>query len=589
MTDDALAAMSSPRWTRGIGGQWLVSWQAYAIGTPVVFVAFTLSGAIEAPSTPSDVLARALSVLLACLAAGAWMLVAAVTFLRNRATHPIPAALAVAYLGSVGTVFTLVLIATTPAAELPPASDRIALIAVGTGMAAWFGTVLVLLLDAREGISRLRASVIDSAVEQEITAIEQADLSRLLRDYLDVRVEQDLRGTRDRLEMALADVDIQARTDAWVEISEELRTMARSSVRALSSDLWVLAEAKYPRVNALTILPRVVRTQPLRPLAVATLAALLILPDSVNRLGAVQGTLAALVGALGMFVILAAANAVMRRWPAAHGAIFIGSILFITAGSVISATRAQGSLSWSQVLLSLLATSVVIIGTSTLAAISHVNAQSLLVLSSRVSAGEVSARRRQRQLAVIARQAAQILHGQFQTRLIASAAAIDRAVDLGDSESLALALRRARDILEAPLSPLPPAASLEEILTEQRRRWHGLLDIDIDPAGMPDEGDPQVLQDASLAAEEAISNAFRHGDARRVHVRILDEGDDLRIIVEDDGTGPPQECAPGTGSALLDHLAPGAWSLECSPRTGGACLDICIRRRSGARTIGHSP
>ena len=64
--------------------------------------------------------------------------------------------------------------------------------------------------------------------------------------------------------------------------------------------------------------------------------------------------------------------------------------------------------------------------------------------------------------------------------------------------------------------------------------------------------------------EEGVSNAYRHGGASQVHVEVMREAGYLRVQVSDDGSGIDHTSKPGLGSAVLESLAPSAWSLRRS-------------------------
>jgi len=58
-------------------------------------------------------------------------------------------------------------------------------------------------------------------------------------------------------------------------------------------------------------------------------------------------------------------------------------------------------------------------------------------------------------------------------------------------------------------------------------------------------------------AQEAISNAVRHGKAKHVTITLAMEGDDCVLRIEDDGTGLPEPLPanPGMGLRIMQHRA----------------------------------
>lgn len=575
----AATSPSVDDWRRRLGGRWLVSWPMYAIGTPIAFVTFSWSVLARTPEgTPAlTLLAIAGLVAVACAVVGAWMLLGSVTFLRHRSVHPVPFVPALLTLGSFGTLFAIVLVVGSPLVGASPIDNPVFTIAAMTVISCWWGSVLVLVLDARERIAADRVVVLNAAVDQEIATIQQADLSRVLRDYLDTRVHDEFQGARDTLDQALIRVETDARSGGWTEVSEDLRIAARASVRQLSADLWSMAEAAYPRVTLRSMLPAIVRTQPLRPLAVAGLTLLITVQSTTERLGWAVGLLATVVGALAVYAVLAFANRLMLARPRRHAAIFIGTIALISVGGMVTTAASGGEVTVIGSIFNLAVTAIILIATSAFGAVYRANAEMLGSLASRVSREMLANVRRQRELSAVARQAASVLHGQVQTRLIVCAAAIDRAVAINDYALLTRTLEQARNILEQPLVVEQTPASLDELLRDHRERWAGLVELDYE-SHMTVDLNLATLQQVSLVVEEGIVNAFRHGEATHVRVSVSQDGRELRVSLVDDGAGPGSHVDPGTGSALLAHITRDRWELSRASDQGGARLEAVISR-----------
>ena len=96
-----------------------------------------------------------------------------------------------------------------------------------------------------------------------------------------------------------------------------------------------------------------------------------------------------------------------------------------------------------------------------------------------------------------------------------------------------------------------------------------------------------VLIDDSLTsthlfriAQEAVSNAIKHGRARHVTIRLLQEGDDIVLEVRDDGSGfrEPPINSQGMGLHIMRHRAAmiGA-TLAIEPSTPGTLLRCQLR------------
>ena len=203
----------------------------------------------------------------------------------------------------------------------------------------------------------------------------------------------------------------------------------------------------------------------------------------------------------------------------------------------------------------------------------------------------------------VRRTVAENLHGGLQGRLVMVSVQLDRILDhwrdgaLNDDDRSAL--EHARNELDTLreyevrqtshlLYPAGVDTSLAYALTRLVRRVPPQIEIeanideefdegfDIGVAGDVGDGeasDATVIRRVALlrAAEEAISNALRHGAAGRLGVELLGERERVTLIIDDDGSGMPEQNAPRRGLALseerLERLG-GSQRLEVSPWGG---------------------
>ena len=116
--------------------------------------------------------------------------------------------------------------------------------------------------------------------------------------------------------------------------------------------------------------------------------------------------------------------------------------------------------------------------------------------------------------------------------------------------------------------------------------WHARdcmsrYDIDVD---LQTEGDLDALPDkhrtcAYRVVQEATTNCVRHADARKLHIRISAEGDQLRVHVSDDGRGlDPRQRRRGLGLRGIDERVKelrGVMTISSAP-TGGTTLLVSL-------------
>lgn len=138
-----------------------------------------------------------------------------------------------------------------------------------------------------------------------------------------------------------------------------------------------------------------------------------------------------------------------------------------------------------------------------------------------------------------------------------------------------------RDGAEADLAPQPVVADIERLA----RQVDGGPRIDVQLSGDFDELTPAVESALYRIARESVTNAVRHArHATRITVDIVDEGEQVRLIVRDDGdaarTAPTSsgyglvgmaERATLLGGTLRAGPGPGrGWTVDVVLPTGGA-------------------
>jgi two-component system, LuxR family, sensor kinase FixL len=94
-------------------------------------------------------------------------------------------------------------------------------------------------------------------------------------------------------------------------------------------------------------------------------------------------------------------------------------------------------------------------------------------------------------------------------------------------------------------------------------------------------------------AQEALNNALKHAQARRVVVRLTGRPGEIRVTVEDDGTGfdPEVVRTGGMGLRIMRYRAKMiAGRLEVRGREGGGTVVSCscaVRSTNKEAPYGH--
>lgn len=548
-----------PGWRARLTGRWALSWQSYALGVLVnVPLLVVTGGRIGTRIVPvADMGVLFLYGVAASLTVGAWALLMNATVFRHRRLRPVALwQFAMLHLVS-GAVFgiTLVLADTRLGIDLgvPPALTIVATM----GLGLWWGVTTALVLEAHERFVRDRARLLDEAVLGQLALMQESRADVLLAEEpMASTVAAQLADARGRLASRLGAGGSMA---TWLDAAQALRATADETVRPLSHALWQEAAQRYPepRVSGVNVL--LLRDPVFLPLAAASVIVIGYVGATAQEYGAILGPVLAFALGVIAYAVLAAGNALMSRIPRLRHIIYLASVVIVQAAALLLAygpARAGGeALPPSLLAGSILGTLIAVLLTSVVASLDASRAHVIGELRSAVNRERIAQAARTRARALALREAAKDLHGTVQTRLIACASAIELAAATGEVAAYEGALREALGILEGERAPL--ASSVDARLTGLAASWAGICDIALDIE--PHVGDG-VHDDVVRVVEEAIGNAYRHGDAGHVGVGIRSVGDGIEVTVVDDGRGPGGGAA-GLGSDLMARATGGRFTL----------------------------
>lgn len=567
---------SAPTWRERITGRWALSWQAYVLGVLVNLPLLVITGGrIGTRIVPvSDMGVLFLYGVAASLVVGSWALLMNATVFRERRVRPVALwQFAMLHLVS-GAVFGLAVVMADARLGIDLGVPPVLTLIATMGIAVWWGMTIALLLEAHERFVHDRARLLEEAVLGQLALIQGSRADVLLAD--ESAVTTTLASARERLEPHLV---AGASLSTWLDAAQALRATADETVRPLSHALWREASERYPEPRVSNVLALLVRQPAFLPLPAASVIVIGYLGATSQEYGALLGPLLALALGLFSWAILVGGNVVMSRAPRLRHVTYLASVVVVQAAALLLAygpARADGSLLPPSLIAgSVMGTLIAVLLTSIVASLDAARAQVIRQLQSAVNQERIAQAARTRARALALREAAKELHGTVQTRLIACASAIELAAAAGDVSAYEQALGEGLGILEGAQEPAhgSVAARLDALASS----WGALCDISItmDPLLVVD-----VPGDVVRVVEEAIGNAYRHGEASRIVVDIAPVDGDIRVTVVDNGRGPGGG-SPGLGSDLLaratggrHELAPGAAGgsvltavLTASPRT----------------------
>ena len=576
-------AEAEPTLLERLGGRWAISLRSYLVLCVGIVLALfsTESGATATLRGAGLWLVIA---IIGALALGAYLLILdRWTPYAHRRERTIPFPVLVLGTAGAGVVLGLVISGAAGLLELETTEDvvrrTIGYIVIGE----WLGLALILLFDGIDRSRRRRTVLIERQVGIELASLQQTLLIAELRRQAVKEVS---------VELTTAHEDVRRRLDAMSgahlhgdeeDVSDMLRSVASGEVRMLSARLWGTATRAYPKVPWWTVIASTLRREPLRPLALVTIHVLGNFDALTRSYGISTGIAMLAVVSLEVVIVSFVANRLMRRYPRWHVLLFVGGALCLQAYLVPMAlwreslVAGTGSVQW--MLTKFLAGLIVIVMTSAFGSWRHVRGSLERAYALQLDEEQVQAIARSRAVADVARELSRELHGSVQSKLVACAMVSERAVESGDMEELQAALLEAQRVLSGSLATLEQPRTEVGVAEEVRRKaalWDELCTISLRIA--PDLDSDAAGELAGRVVEEALSNAIRHGGATTISIVVeRAEPDGVRIVMEDDGTGPLVEVVPGLGSTVLNQATRGRWSLTALPR--GARLEAIVSPR----------
>lgn len=431
--------------------------------------------------------------------------------------------------------------------------------------------VLSILVDSHREFRRLYRE----AFERDV-AITARTMDATVLDEIAVGVDEQLRRVSipvrqriDRIRRAETEADHAA--EAVQQAADAIRDLVATQLRPLSHRLWFGAAGQPPRVRLGPAAAEALSRAPLLTPVVLSLAVIGMIIGSAVRYG---WAVAAVSGAV--LILMSWSYARLTRLPMAHNHMRAWNVLTVPAFAVAAALAATQA---SQVLLGAGSDAPTII-----TIIVGIPAFGLVVAMARVTTDDRQALLeamadpqavRAAILRVRQAEVAAYVHNHVQSQLTASALQMREAVQAADPEGVRAAAESAFDTLSKPIAHgirlrrQSPDERLREVVTV----WEGIAAVTLDLP--PDLPGPCVLVIADVLAE-AIANAVRSGGASRVDIRGAVHGDDVELVIADNGVphGSPVLSETGLGTAWLQSLSPDGFHRDISPQ--GATLRVSV-------------
>lgn len=522
-----------------IGGRWAISWIAYLINAPFNLVAIGSNANASSNASHASWLSWFVVWLAGYLSFGIVLYIWHVWFFRNRAVNPVPIR-AVIVMGAIAggfRGFTVAILAQVWGLALV----NVDLVLLRTFTGAALGAILL-------PLAALLLASVDAYRTQRSALLTE-------RRHFHIAALRDQGVTADLENALLASVQS--------ELNEVTRTRDPELAREVSRRLWVQDDvgAGEPRLHWSTVLRAAVKRNPFATWVVAGIWTM----SSIGTLIAAIGIRSALAQVTFSVVAIVACFGLGRRMvnqnPRHSLQVFVYTMVTLIVLTGPLASLLFDPRDWPAgaglVIVNSLWLPLLAVGAGVISALVRSSESVLQDLHFQVSESEIAALAARDERDRLRRELAVRLHGTVQSRLLAASAA---AKDANLAEAMLADL--------GFIAGLEPARGLRDRLEDVVAPWTALLEVsmelDIDDDSHGGDAIVRVI-------EEALTNAYRHAQASQVSISVRPKGDALVIVVRNDGDVVDHSVAPGIGSAILDSLASGGWTLS-SDSTGTSLI-----------------
>ena len=556
-----------------IGGRWAVSWQGFLMAWPFA-VMFIFS---SHPSTwISDDLATGLfkGLMLGTgtyLGVGAALWLFSITILRSRREKPVPVIVVVIVGGLAWIPRTLLLLAYMQWQGITSAFSPAELLAlafiqgaIAVPLAAWF------LATIDRFYSRRRA-LLNDLVCQKVLAGELTESLQVTRTAL-------LQGVQATVKQSMSQIDYGNESGLpSASGAHALQETSRTVSRALAHDLWRMAE-RGARLSPLAIIRSTATHRPFAYWGIIPIVilSLYVLPRFWPRPEAMLVTAVLAIYAVTVSVI---ANTLSQRINPRAALVTYGVAVFllICTAAVLDfmalilnlPTFSNNAVGW----LAALDFGVFYPLVGIAAHVGTAQEDVLVRLRQSISDTEIRNESLRNETERMYREVAVSLHGGLQGNLMAASMRLQQALDVGDEKSAHQAIADARALINLDLDAdsYRTPADLPGFVESLTDAWSGLVNITttINVHSDLPMGTIRAIQDV---INEGINNAIRHGDAQTIDVRIAQDETQIVVTITDNGIGVSAH-TNGMGLAMLDSIAPHAWSLD-TLEARGAVLTV---------------
>ena len=546
-----------------IGGRWAISWLLYAINIPLNMLAIT-TGIRNEPEGSQwwGWLAVSIAGLLA-IAVG--FVLADYTVLRNRRTRP-AAIWAVAAVGAAIGIFRgAVVVLSSSSLDLQPftVADLVNRMMAGGLLGALALPTGAFVLSVLATYRTERRRLITEKVSAERARLQERGQVQVLRAALAEDVREQVAETLQGLD-----------TDDPREVSEAIR---RTSHRIWEDERSVDEDEPAQETRVRSVLWAALKGHPIPVAPVLILWGVSAIGTTIAAMGVLWGIVNLAYSLTAMWVCLILANRWIRarpsQWTIAVVSMLVVAYLFVSPIAYVLFDPRPPDVAVPVLVVNALWLPLVVVLVTVLSGAITSSEIVLANLSDDVNQVQISREALEAERDTALRELAAQLHGTAHSPLVAGTALIAGMDDEGSRRRLVEQVGQA--VAQIGLSE--HSGSLGQRLSMIAEPWVGLVtvDIEVDPALDAESIPDPVQRTLDRIVEEAIANAYRHGGAGVVGVRIGASPVGLEVHVLDDGAGIDTQAQSGLGYRLFGAATAEEWTID-NRTSGGAHLRLTI-------------
>ena len=573
--------MLSASTRNALTGRWAISRDAYVVLAPTSIVSVILIEAttFQVQELGGWLIASAGGYGLFCLI----LLVADKTLFSNRHLMPVPiwwifalGLTAGALKGSATAIISILLNLDENVQEA--VNSRM----FAAGILGLFGVPGVALIMNSLGEFRFkRAELIAEQILIESKELQSQEVIAQMSAQLRSSIESDLGLLMEDLKNSLEEKV--GEESSWQLIADDLRSTAKETVREMSHKLWGRHVQLVPDINLLDIANAMITTSAFPLRMILPVLVLSAIPQTIQDYGADGLVPRMLLLCFTTTVFLGLGSKGINRWPAYKHQIYFVALFAAVILPPIYGVFLLGDEADQHFLgISLTIAFWIPMLTVTCGLIDTALKQRKEILDdlqSRIDKSRVRTISENNETVRLSNDMAKYLHGNLQSRLMASAFAIEAAGNARDSKSLSGEIEKARQSIATPFDQFT-SQDLGAVLLELSRlmlMWDGVLTTEIKFTGSEENVSSSDTRNIVHVVEEAFSNALRHGLATEATIVLISSDTEISLRVIDNGIGP-RTGDPGLGSSLFNSIAGSNWSLLRGPDGIGAQLNLQITK-----------